>query len=60
MKNIEELKGKIWNSDTVEFMNNMEEGSIDLMFTSPPYGVGIDYDSWDALFYLSKFIYPLV
>jgi len=47
MKNIEELKGKIWNSDTVEFMNNMEEGSIDLMVTSPPYGVGIDYDSWD-------------
>jgi site-specific DNA-methyltransferase (adenine-specific) len=47
MKNIEELKGKIWQSDTVEFMNNMEEGSIDLMVTSPPYGVGIDYDSWD-------------
>ena len=25
----------------------MEEGTIDLIVTSPPYGVGIDYDSWD-------------
>jgi len=41
MKNIEELKGKIWQSDTVEFMNNMEEGSIDLMVTSFSCGVGI-------------------
>lgn len=39
---------KIYNSDTIDFMsNNMEDTSIDLLVTSPPYGVGIDYDSWD-------------
>jgi site-specific DNA-methyltransferase (adenine-specific) len=39
---------KVINADSVEFMKTqMEENSIDLIVTSPPYGVGINYDSWD-------------
>ena len=33
----------------------MEEGSIDLIVTSPPYGVGIDYDSWDDDKYFEEY-----
>lgn len=43
-----EYLNKIICSDSVEFMRDqMKENSIDLIVTSPPYGVGIDYDSWD-------------
>jgi site-specific DNA-methyltransferase (adenine-specific) len=39
---------KIYNNNSVEFMSNeMEESSVDLIVTSPPYGVGIDYDNWN-------------
>jgi len=37
----------IYNGDCIEIMNQMLENSIDLIITSPPYNVGIDYDSWD-------------
>jgi site-specific DNA-methyltransferase (adenine-specific) len=36
--------GKIINGDCVEVMKTLPEGCIDLVVTSPPYGVGIDYD----------------
>ena len=36
--------GKIINGDCVEVMKTLPEGSVDLIVTSPPYGVGIDYD----------------
>ena len=36
--------GKILNGDCVEVMKTLPEGCIDLIVTSPPYGVGIDYD----------------
>jgi len=39
--------GKVINGDCVEVMASMEEGSVDLIVTSPPYGVGIDYDVHD-------------
>lgn len=42
-----ELINNIFCSDSIEFMTGMNENSIDLIVTSPPYGVGIDYDSWD-------------
>jgi len=35
---------KIINGDCIEVMKTLPEGSIDLICTSPPYGVGIDYD----------------
>ena len=36
--------GKIINGDCVEVMKTLPEGSIDLVVTSCPYGVGIAYD----------------
>jgi site-specific DNA-methyltransferase (adenine-specific) len=39
--------GKIINGDCVEEMGKMPESSVDLLVTSPPYNVGIDYDTHD-------------
>jgi len=39
--------GKVINGDCIEVMEEMSEGSVDLIVTSPPYGVGIDYDNHD-------------
>jgi site-specific DNA-methyltransferase (adenine-specific) len=36
--------GKILNGDCVEIMKTLPEGTVDLIVTSPPYGVGIAYD----------------
>jgi len=41
---LEKYLGKIVIGDCREVMKTMEEGSVDLIVTSPPYGVGIDYD----------------
>lgn len=38
---------KILNGDCIEVMRDFPENSIDLIVTSPPYGVGIDYDSFN-------------
>jgi len=38
---------KIINGDCVEEMGKLPESSIDLVVTSPPYNVGIDYDTHD-------------
>lgn len=38
---------KIINGDCVEEMGKLPESSIDLLVTSPPYNVGIDYDTHD-------------
>ena len=38
---------KIINGDCVEEMGKLSESSIDLVVTSPPYNVGIDYDTHD-------------
>ena len=38
---------KIINGDCIEVMKSFAEKSIDLIVTSPPYGVGIEYDSFD-------------
>ena len=39
--------GKIINGDCIEVMKTLPEGSVDLICTSPPYGVGIAYDVHD-------------
>jgi site-specific DNA-methyltransferase (adenine-specific) len=44
---MENFVNKIINGDCSEVMKTMPEGSIDLIVTSPPYGVGIDYDVHD-------------
>lgn len=36
---------KIYNGDCIEVMKTFPESSIDLIVTSPPYGVGIEYDT---------------
>ena len=36
---------KIINGDCIDVMSSMPEGCIDLMVTSPPYNVGIKYDT---------------
>ena len=38
---------KIINGDCIKVMSEMDENCIDLIVTSPPYGVGIDYDVHD-------------
>jgi site-specific DNA-methyltransferase (adenine-specific) len=44
---IEDYIGKVINGDCIEVMAKMPESSVDLIVTSPPYGVGIDYDSFN-------------
>jgi site-specific DNA-methyltransferase (adenine-specific) len=37
--------GKIINGDCIDEMSKLPESSVDLIVTSPPYNVGIDYDT---------------
>lgn len=39
--------GKVINGNCIDEMNKLPESSIDLIVTSPPYNVGIDYDNHD-------------
>ena len=36
---------KIYQGDCLEIMNKIDDNSLDLTITSPPYNVGINYDS---------------
>ena len=56
MKEMKDIIGDIHCSDTVKFMNEMPEKSVDLIVTSPPYGVGIDYDNWDDDKYFDEYM----
>ena len=38
---------RVYNRDCIEGMREMEENSVDLVVTSPPYNVGIPYDIYD-------------
>jgi len=44
---IEEIVNTIINGDCIKVMSEMPESFVDLIVTSPPYGVGIAYDSFD-------------
>lgn len=44
---MENFVNKVINGDCIEVMKTMPENSIDLIVTSPPYGVGIEYDVHD-------------
>ena len=37
---------KIINKECIEGLKQLEENSVDLCVTSPPYNVGIEYDDW--------------
>ena len=41
-----EIINKIINQECVEGLKQLEENSVDLCVTSPPYNVGIEYDDW--------------
>lgn len=41
---------KIYNEDCLDTMNNIQEGSIDLIIADPPYNIGQDGgDGWDTI-----------
>jgi site-specific DNA-methyltransferase (adenine-specific) len=42
---IENYINKVLNGDTIDVMSEMPEGWVDLVVTSPPYNVGIQYDT---------------
>ena len=42
---IENYINKVINGDTIDVMSEMPEGWVDLVVTSPPYNVGIKYDT---------------
>jgi site-specific DNA-methyltransferase (adenine-specific) len=42
---IENYINKVINGDTIDVMSEMPEGWVDLIVTSPPYNVGIQYDT---------------
>jgi len=44
---IQEISKKIINGDCTKVMKDLPESFVDLIVTSPPYGVGIDYDTHD-------------
>jgi DNA modification methylase len=37
---------KIYTADCIEFMRTLPDKSVDLVLTDPPYGIGIDYDTY--------------
>ena len=39
--------GLLYNADCVEILAEFPSNSIDLVITSPPYNLGIDYDVWN-------------
>ena len=41
---LENIINTVINGDCIEVMKEMPESFVDLVVTSPPYGVGIDYD----------------
>lgn len=46
MNEIKDYIGQIICGDNLEVMKGMPSNSIDLVVTSPPYNVGIEYDVW--------------
>jgi site-specific DNA-methyltransferase (adenine-specific) len=47
MKDLESIVNTIINGDCVEVMKTLPESSVDLVVTSPPYGVNVKYDVYD-------------
>jgi site-specific DNA-methyltransferase (adenine-specific) len=45
MRKLEDITNTVINGDCVEVMKGLPESTIDLVVTSPPYNVGIDYDT---------------
>ena len=56
MLELENLVGNIINGDCREVMSKMPMDSVDLIVTSPPYGVGIDYDVHDDDMLIAEYL----
>jgi len=39
--------GKLYNCDCLDFMKDIEEKSVDLVLTDPPYGLGFEYENFE-------------
>lgn len=37
---------KIYNMDCVDFLQSIDDDSVDLIVSSPPYNLNIEYDVW--------------
>ena len=46
---------KIINIDCIKGLNKLKDNTVDLCVTSPPYNVGIEYDSWDDTLPIDKY-----
>jgi site-specific DNA-methyltransferase (adenine-specific) len=53
---IENYLNKITTGDCIEVMKGIPEGSVDLIVTSPPYGVNIAYDVHDDDMEISEYL----
>ena len=42
-----EARSRLVNADCVQVLETLEAGSIDVVVTSPPYNLGVDYNSYD-------------
>ena len=51
---------KIINTDCIEGLKQLEENSVDLCVTSPPYNVGIEYDDWDDNMQIDRIVVNLI
>jgi site-specific DNA-methyltransferase (adenine-specific) len=52
---MENFVNKIINGSCIERMKEFSESCVDLIVTSPPYGVGIDYDTHDDDVYFDEY-----
>lgn len=46
---------KVFKGDSIRLMEKMEEGSVDLIVTSPPYNLDIQYDSYSDLLPIEEY-----
>lgn len=51
---LNDLKGKITNADSFDILKNVPDKCIDLVFTDPPYGIGMDKNAGKSDKYTSK------
>ena len=56
MRNLEDIIGTIINGDCIDVMADMPINSIDLIVTSCPYGVGINYDVHNDDVYFDEYL----
>jgi site-specific DNA-methyltransferase (adenine-specific) len=46
--------GSLWRSDVFEFLGDIEDGTVDLVVTDPPYAIG--KDEWDVFESLEDYV----